>query len=629
MLRHPRPELALVDSGLVQARRDMVSRVLPIIIFFCVTYAWYYTGNPEYTLFGSVAPIGLALAFTLTWIYLRINPASELPYLVILFSSAIFMIWNLAFIFHSHLTYGFAYIIIQNLLWLQLAVVYAILNSFYVVYHRVAMLLLLVLSIILAVRLLMLWYRSENIEMFMPVIQILACGWATLSGINRYTIRKEAYIEQTSQIAILERLASTDVLTSLPNRRSLFAAIEDYIGEGMRHFGVMIIDIDNFKAINDTLGHTTGDKFLIAFAAFLSRYSVGEAVVAHLSGDEFALLLPEQELAATLALGRTILSDLQNPDSMSTVREGVSRITASIGVSMYPDDSRAGETLIKQADVALYAVKRNGKNGIVAYREIDHSKMELEQTIVHELDFAIERGELRIELQPIYDVSTGSIHKVELLTRWNSQRLGPVSPAQFIPLAERSGMIISLGWWTLREGCRIAAQHPGLQVCVNISGAQLIFPGFVEGVKRVLREENTLPSAIALEVTETFFSGENALNEKIIAQLSAEGLAIMIDDFGVGYSNYDRLRKMSISCLKIDKTFIDSLMESDVDQAYTVEMIASLVRLGRIADFTVTAEGIEHESQLGMLRALGCQFGQGYLLAKPMSPERLATLLSA
>ena len=629
MLRDQRSELAHVSSDLVAARQYTVSRILPIVVVFCVAYAGYYAGRPQYFLYGGVPQLGIAVVLTFTWLYLRWRPNSEIPYMMIQVASAIFMVCSILPVFHPHLDYPLAYIVIQNLLWIQTVTIYSILNSFHVIYQRISTALLATLSALLIARLALTWSRGEGIELFLPIIQILAAAWATLFGIRKYTTQKEAYIHQSSQITLLEQLANSDVLTSLPNRRSLYRAIEGSIEQGVPRFAVMMIDIDNFKAINDTLGHAVGDRFLIAFAEFLGRYCQGGIVVAHLNGDEFALLLPGHDLAAALAVGRAIVSDLQAPESMATVRDGVSRITASIGLSVYPEDGLLGATLIKHADTALYAVKRNGKNSVVAYREIDHARLETEEAIIRELDFAIERGELRAVLQPIYDVATGSIPKVELLTRWHSQRLGFVSPAQFIPLAERSGMIISLGWWTLREGCRIAARHPELQVCVNISGAQLIFPGFVEGVKRVLREEHTLPSAIALEITETFFSGENALNEQIIAQLSAEGLDIMIDDFGVGYSNYDRLRKMPIRCLKIDKTFIDSLMESDADQAYTVEMIASLVRLGRIADFTVTAEGIEHASQLSMLRELGCQYGQGYLMAKPMPPEEMAKMLSA
>ncbi|GGQ94077.1 hypothetical protein GCM10008957_02770 [Deinococcus ruber] len=391
----------------------------------------------------------------------------------------------------------------------------------------------------------------------------------------------------------------------------------------------MVIDVDNFKTINDTLGHTAGDEFLSALAVFLGRYTQDGRIVARLSGDEFALLLPGSDLAAALKVGETIVRDLQLAGALATPSESVMRITASIGLSVYPDDGLEKPTLIKNADMALYAVKRKGKNGVLAYAEIDHFNLEAEQAIIRELDFAIERDELRVVLQPIYDVFTRTIPKVELLTRWHSQSLGPVSPELFIPLAERSGMIVALGWWTLREGCRIARRHPGLQVCVNVSGAQLVSAGFVEGVSRLLKEEHVLPSAIALEITETFFSGGSALNEAIVSQLSEAGLDIIIDDFGIGYSNYDRLKKMPISCLKFDKTFTNSLMDSDNDQAYTKEIISSLVRLGRIAHFSVTAEGIEFPAQLSAVQGLGCQYAQGYLMARPMSPADLATLLGA
>lgn len=407
-----------------------------------------------------------------------------------------------------------------------------------------------------------------------------------------------------------------DGLTGLPNRAHFtqrFArAVEDARAQCMEA-ALLLIDLDQFKDVNDTLGHAAGDELLVATAQRLRQARHGTEVLARWGGDEFLVLITSPRIREDLdALHERISVALAAP---LTVAGTQLRVTSSIGVALYPQDGETIEILLRNADLAMYAAKERGRNTMVYYdgglAETVRSRTELEK----ELRLALEREEFEVYYQPRVDVATNTIRAVEALVRWNHPRLGLVSPAQFIPACESMGLIGVLGLRVLSQAARQqvawAAQGWDLVVSVNLSPRQFTSAGLLHDITGVLRQAGVNPARMELEITESILLGEDQHVLGVLRELSALGLTIALDDFGTGYSNLAYLQRFPIHTLKIDKTFIQ---DTDANRSLA-DLIVSLSTLMKL---TAVAEGVETQEQLDWVAGRGIAQYQGYLYARPM-----------
>ncbi len=413
-----------------------------------------------------------------------------------------------------------------------------------------------------------------------------------------------------------------DVLTGLPNRAHFtqrFArAMEEARAQSLEA-ALLLIDLDHFKDVNDTLGHAAGDELLVALSQRLRHARHGAEVLARWGGDEFLVLLTSPRIREDLdALHERISVALAAPLSVAGTQL---RVTSSIGVALYPQDGESIEILLRNADLAMYAAKQRGRNTLAYYdgrmAETVRSRTELEK----ELRQALERGEFEVYFQPRVDVATNRIRAVEALVRWNHPRLGLVSPAHFIPACESMGLIGALGLWVLAQAARQqvawAAQGSDLVVSVNLSPRQFVSSDLLHDITEVLREAGVNPARMELEITESMLLGEDQHVLSVLRELSALGLTIALDDFGTGYSNLAYLQRFPIHTLKIDKTFIQ---DTDANRSLA-ELIVSLSTLMKL---TAVAEGVETQEQLDWVAGRGIAQYQGYLYARPM-PVRAFT----
>lgn len=418
-----------------------------------------------------------------------------------------------------------------------------------------------------------------------------------------------------------------DVLTGLPNRAHFtqrFArAMEEARAQSLEA-ALLLIDLDHFKDVNDTLGHAAGDELLVALSQRLRHARHGAEVLARWGGDEFLVLLTSPRIREDLdALHERISVALAAPLSVAGTQL---RVTSSIGVALYPQDGESIEILLRNADLAMYAAKQRGRNTLAYYdgrmAETVRSRTELEK----ELRQALERGEFEVYFQPRVDVATNRIRAVEALVRWNHPRLGLVSPAHFIPACESMGLIGALGLWVLAQAARQqvawAAQGSDLVVSVNLSPRQFVSSDLLHDITEVLREAGVNPARMELEITESMLLGEDQHVLSVLRELSALGLTIALDDFGTGYSNLAYLQRFPIHTLKIDKTFIQ---DTDANRSLA-ELIVSLSTLMKL---TAVAEGVETQEQLDWVAGRGIAQYQGYLYARPMPVRAFTDWLSS
>ena len=427
----------------------------------------------------------------------------------------------------------------------------------------------------------------------------------------------------------IQYLATHDGLTGLPNRAMFTQLLGLAIESGKRYgrsFAVLFIDLDRFKVINDTLGHEAGDVLLREMSARLRDCLRASDVVARLGGDEFVALLHDvPDVAAVEAIARQILATATKPVAILGQE---CRVTASIGASIYPRDGRDEQTLMKNADMAMYSAKEEGKNNCQFWSPSMRAQSLERLTVESGLRGALERGELRLHYQAKVKLGTGQITGVEALCRWRSPELGDVSPAQFIPVAEETGLIVPLGRWVLHEACRqnAAWQRQGLPpvcVSVNLSMRQLNDESLVSDVAAALRESGLPAHLLELEVTESMImqNGERAVN--VLSAIKKLGVRLAIDDFGTGYSSLAQLRRFPIDTLKVDRSFIRRVPEDAEDRAIAEAIIA----MGRTLNLTIVAEGVETPEQQAFLTERACDEMQGYHFSTPVEPERFAALL--
>jgi diguanylate cyclase (GGDEF)-like protein/PAS domain S-box-containing protein len=427
----------------------------------------------------------------------------------------------------------------------------------------------------------------------------------------------------------IEYLATHDTLTGLPNR-SMFSQLLNYAIKTahryQRQFAVLFIDLDRFKIINDTLGHDAGDQLLQEIAARLKQSLRTVDVVGRLGGDEFVILIEEVSDSTHIAtVAHKILASIMKP---FTLMGQESRITASIGISMYPKDALDEQSLMKNADIAMYMAKEEGKNNYQFYSADIQSKSLERLSIETNLRFALERNELSLHYQAKVDFKTDMITGVEALLRWQNPFLGSVTPTQFIPVAEETGLIVSIGRWVLKTACaqNVAWQKQGLpavSIAVNLSPRQFMDDTLLDDIRTALYDSGMAPNLLELEITESVVMHNPAHIISLLSKIKSMGVRLAIDDFGTGYSSLAQIKHFPVDTLKVDRSFIRNIPQDAEDKAITEAIIA----MGKTLSLTVVAEGVENEEQINFLKEHSCDEMQGYFFSKPVLPEQFADLL--
>jgi diguanylate cyclase (GGDEF)-like protein/PAS domain S-box-containing protein len=427
----------------------------------------------------------------------------------------------------------------------------------------------------------------------------------------------------------LNFLATHDALTHLPNRILFVDRLEQTMARGhwqKRLVAVMFLDLDRFKVINDTLGHTVGDLLLKAVSERLTASVRSGDTVARVSGDEFIIILADIGQAEDVAkVAEKILNSLSKPFNLEG-RELF--ITTSIGISLYPDDGEQPETLLKNADTAMYRAKEQGRNNYQHYSAAMNASAFERLMIETSLRQALEKREFLLYYQPQVDLASSQIVGLEALIRWKHPAMGLVSPAKFIPLAEETGLIVPIGEWVLRTACSQnktwqAAGFAPIRVSVNVSGCQFRRPDLIETIRRVLDETGLAPHYLEIELTESILMKNE---EKMIATIGAlheMGVNISIDDFGTGYSSLSYLKRFAINNLKIDQSFVRDITTNPDDAA----IVTAIITLAHSLKLKVIAEAVETNDQLQSLRTLQCDQMQGYLFSRPIPAEEMTKLL--
>lgn len=418
----------------------------------------------------------------------------------------------------------------------------------------------------------------------------------------------------------LLRQANYDILTGLPNRMLALDRLKLALAQARREntlVGVMFLDLDNFKHINDTLGHDAGDNLLIEASRRISSCLRGTSTVARLGGDEFLVILP----------------GLTGPDSSSQVADRILKtfeppyilngqevfVTTSIGIAIFPTDSDNSGTLLQHADAAMYQAKHKGKSAFAHFApemtEISHERLQMESRMRR----ALELEEFELYFQPIVHTDSGNLCSVEALLRWNNPSMGMVMPDRFIPLAEETGLIIPIGEWVLEEACRAAVEWKevigvDVAISVNVSPRQFRDPGFTEVVMRALSASGLAADQLELEITERLILDNSIETAEILRQLDRAGIRLSVDDFGTGYSALSYLKSYPFDTLKIDKSFVQDVMKEPEDAS----LVRAIINMAHSLGLNVIAEGVEEESQTHFLQQEGCDFCQGYFYSRPL-----------
>lgn len=430
-------------------------------------------------------------------------------------------------------------------------------------------------------------------------------------------------------LGVVDYQALHDLLTGLPNRILFNDRLSVELANARRrqeNLAVLFLDLDRFKKINDSLGHEMGDRLLEAVSDRLRKCLREEDTIARWGGDEFTLILPHvNSTEYAVEIAEIIIDVLRPPFS---IENHYLHITSSIGICFYPQDGEDAETLIKNADVALYSAKAQGRNNYQFYTpNINQQSSEL-LALENRLHHALERKELAVYYQPKVNINTGRICGMEALLRWQCPEFGLISPTKFIPLAEENGLIVPIGEWVLRTACIqnkawIDGGLSPIRIAVNLSARQLQQPNLVEMVAAILAETQLDPWFLELEITETTAMQNVEFTKEILRQLTGMGVAIAIDDFGTGYSSLNYLKIFPIHTIKIDRSFVSELTIDPYDTAIASAVLA----LGQGLNLNVVAEGVETSEQVECLQVLGCEEMQGFFFSQPISNQEAIALL--
>jgi diguanylate cyclase (GGDEF)-like protein len=427
----------------------------------------------------------------------------------------------------------------------------------------------------------------------------------------------------------MAHLAHYDGLTNLANRTLLHDRITQAVALSRRNgtpFAVLFVDLDRFKQINDSLGHTLGDALLQSVTLRLLSCVRGSDTVCRHGGDEFVVLLPQLLHADEAARpADKILASLAAPHHIA---DHTLHVTASVGISVYPGDGGDVEALISAADAAMYHAKEDGGNNRRFFTPEMNARRVARSTLEIDLREALGRGEFTLHYQPKVDLRTAQITGVEALLRWHHPERGRVAPADFVPIAEECGLILPIGQWVLREACRQARawQIAGLapmRMAVNVSAIEFRAPAFLDGVEGVLRETSLAAEWLEFEVTESVLMADVQSTARVLRALKDRGVSLAIDDFGTGYSSLSYLTKFPIDTLKIDRSFMLTLTPSEHDGS----IVEAIIGMGRSLKLRVIAEGVETVEQLAVLQGLCCEEGQGFYFSRPVAADQFARLL--
>jgi diguanylate cyclase (GGDEF)-like protein len=424
-------------------------------------------------------------------------------------------------------------------------------------------------------------------------------------------------------------MAHHDALTGLPNRVLIQDRINQLIAQARRNrnmVAVLFIDLDNFKQINDSLGHQTGDTVLNMVADRLRGCLREGDNIARLGGDEFVLTLPVRSAHHDVALVAQKVLDALNLSFVVDNRE--LHISCSIGVSLFPTDGKDAEALMRTADTAMYHAKEKGRNNYQFFTQELNTAVRQRMSLEIQLRQAWEQGEFVVYYQPQIDLQSGAIFSAEALLRWHRKGAQPISCAEFISVAEETGLIVPIGEWVLREACKQLGRwrsdgHPDLRIAVNLSARQFYQANFQDKIARILDETGTPVDALELEITESMLMKPHEEILTCLKRLNAMGVHLSVDDFGVGYSSLSYLQRFPVDALKIDRSFVNGINEDPNDTA----IVAAILALAQSLHLKVVAEGVENPGQAEFLREHGCQAAQGFYYSKPLPLDRYSRLL--
>jgi diguanylate cyclase (GGDEF)-like protein len=470
-------------------------------------------------------------------------------------------------------------------------------------------------------------FENEDLSLLVSLVDVVA-AYCENDRLER-TLR---HVHDLS--AELEYRANHDPLTGLANRALFRRKLDQAVGGADRRWGVLLLDLDDFKDVNDSLGHDAGDVLLIEVARRLRRAIPDDAVAARLGGDEFAVLVPVGRPGSTAgqldvrlrSAGEQLLAALAAPVAIGG-RE--MPIGCSVGAAVDAEGLDPAE-LVQQADVAMYEAKLRGKNAVDVFRPELLAAVKSRLELGTNLRSAVERGEIEVHYQPTFDVATGRCIGVEALARWGASAAGQIDPIDFIPIAEETGQIVQLGRHVLRTALQqgFAWQREygiDIDIAVNVSKRQLVEPDFVEEVRALLTESGLPPASLLLEVTESLLLTDDPAVEIALHRLKDLGLRLAIDDFGTGYSSLSYLTRLPVDVVKLDRSFIEGI-DTDSRQAL---LSRTVVELGRGLGLTVIAEGVERPGQRSRLLAWGCPVAQGYYFARPGPASLVGPWLAA
>lgn len=426
--------------------------------------------------------------------------------------------------------------------------------------------------------------------------------------------------EQRESDEKIAYLARYDTLTKLPNRLMLHEGLGEalrYAQQGRTQCAFLMIDLDRFKAVNDSLGHLIGDRLLADVSRRLMAVAGEKELVGRLGGDEFAIVIRDATEAGCVdRLARQVIDSLSKP---YTVDHHTLYVGASVGSAIGPRDGNTVEEIMRNSDLALYRAKDEGGGEHYRYEPALYATAEERRRLELSLRHAIERGELLLNFQPVVDAHQENVVSFEALLRWNSEEHGLVSPVKFIPLAEETRLIVPIGEWVLKQACIEAANWPShIRIAVNVSGEQLIEPEFAATVVRALANSGLPAERLEIEVTESIFLRDADLARAALEEILALGCAVALDDFGTGYSSLGYLRKLRFSTIKVDRSFVQGAAKNHPE---SLAIIRAVVAMADSLEMSTTAEGVETAEEAEMIRQLGCKKIQGYYFGRPMSAE--------